>query len=71
MTGSNRRPPPCRGGALPAELIALGTLCYAVFMPAHTAGAALKCNIHATLLAENALHRGGHRSAWHGPKLVR
>jgi hypothetical protein len=21
MTGSNRRPPPCKGGALPAELI--------------------------------------------------
>src|SRR5271166_4259038 len=24
MTGSNRRHPPCKGGALPAELIALG-----------------------------------------------
>lgn len=24
MLGSNQRPPPCRGGALPAELIALG-----------------------------------------------
>lgn len=24
MTGSNRRHPPCKGGALPAELIARG-----------------------------------------------
>ena len=27
MTGSNRRHPPCKGGALPAELIARG-LCW-------------------------------------------
>src|SRR3954451_6896241 len=26
MLGSNQRPPPCRGGALPAELIARGGL---------------------------------------------
>jgi hypothetical protein len=25
MTGSNRRPPACKAGALPAELIPLGT----------------------------------------------
>ena len=27
MTGSNRRPPACKAGALPAELIPLSTLC--------------------------------------------
>src|SRR5215210_611701 len=30
MLGSNQRPPPCRGGALPAELIARGTASVAV-----------------------------------------
>ena len=30
MTGSNRRPPACKAGALPAELIPLLTACYVV-----------------------------------------
>ena len=31
MTGSNRRPPACKAGALPAELILLGNLMKTLF----------------------------------------
>ena len=59
MLGSNQRPPPCRGGALPAELIALGGVNVASRLAAMRWRSALALSAAAALVPAAVATAGG------------